>query len=216
MASGKLSLEQEPDGHSSWGHGSNRGPKESERVYLGQEKEILCLKFTLGIGWSFQVYGHARSLAPWGHRSCYSSVFISGQVVSKLKMQSPGEILQVDWEQGQGWSLSVRTWVLGGFGGLKDGENMSEKDSISRRDLWWEILLRASWISGVGSQLELSVIQFGNAWYQECFRPPILEYLCTHSGLLGMGLTSVRAICCTCFFLCFILTKPFVLSDSTS
>lgn len=44
------------------------------------------------------------------------------------------EILQVDWEQGQGRSLSVRTWVSGGFGGLKDGENVSEKDSILRRD----------------------------------------------------------------------------------
>lgn len=202
----KLSLEQERDGHSRWGLGGNinQEPKESERVYLGQEREMFCLKWTLGIVWSFQVY--RLVLGAWhygGHRSCYSAVFVSGRMVCKLEVQLP---LQVDWEQGQGRSLSVCTWVSGGFDGPKNEENVSEKDSISRRDPWWETLQRASRISGVGSQFELSVIQFGNGWDQKCFRPPTLGYLCTHNGLLGMGLHQCGIHLLHTLRLCFFLS----------
>lgn len=170
-------------------------------MYLGQEREMLCLKWTLCIEWSFQVYWCARTLAPWGPG--YSTVFISGWVVCKLKMQLQGEILQMDWGRPRTEPQCLHLGI-GWLWWAEERRERWERQHFKKRPRW-ETLLWASWISGVGSQFELSVIQFGNAWDQKCFWPPILGCLCTHSGLLGTGLTSVRATC-TRFFLCFFLS----------
>jgi hypothetical protein len=69
---------------------------------MAGKKNIMLDIVCLDVEESFLVDRCVRSLAPRCQRGGYSVVLISGQVVRKLEMRSPGETLQVEQEQGQG------------------------------------------------------------------------------------------------------------------
>lgn len=68
--------------------------KKTEEDY--GERKILGLTLCVWMLKSVRVDRCVRNLPPRCQRGCYSVLLISGQVVCKLEMRPPGDILQVE------------------------------------------------------------------------------------------------------------------------